>query len=152
MFTKILYPTDFSKNAEKAFEYVKKLQCAGNAEVVITHIIEKRKILEYRQLREQMEASTEGMIEAEDAVKLLLEQIYPKLQKIEDELHTMEIKASILVEEGVASQQICVAAKQVKADLIVLGYTGESLLKGYFMGSTVRHVVELSPVSVLVVK
>jgi len=92
------------------------------------------------------------MIEAEDAVKLLLEQIYPKLQKIEDELHTMEIKASILVEEGVASQQICAAAKQVKADLIVLGYTGESLLKGYFMGSTVRHVVELSPVSVLVVK
>jgi len=43
MFTKILYPTDFSKNAEKAFEYVKKLQCTGNAEVVITHIIEKRK-------------------------------------------------------------------------------------------------------------
>ncbi len=152
MFTKILYPTDFSKNAEKAFEYVKQLKCAGNAEVVITHIIEKRKILEYKQLREQMEASTEGMIEAEDAVKLLLEQIYPKLQKIEDELKTMGVKASILVEEGVASQQICAAAKQVKADLIVLGYTGESLLKGYFMGSTVRHVVELSPVSVLVVK
>ncbi len=152
MYSKILYPTDFSKNAEKALGYVKQLKSAGTVEVVITHIVEKRKILEYEQVRQQMEASTEGTIDLEDAEKLLLEQVYPKLQKIEKELVSLGIKASILVEQGVASQQICTAAKQVAADLIVLGYTGESLLKGYFMGSTVRHVVELSPVSVLVVK
>ena len=152
MYKKIIYPTDFSKNAEKALEYVKQLKCAGTAEVVITHIVEKRKIVAYMQLREQMEASAGGMIETEDAVKLILEQVYPKLQNIEKELKSIGIMASILVEQGVASQHICTAAKQVNADLIVLGYTGESLLKGYFMGSTVRHVVELSPVSVLVVK
>jgi len=35
MYKKNIYPTDFSKNAEKAFEYVKKLKDAGTREVVI---------------------------------------------------------------------------------------------------------------------
>lgn len=152
MYSKILYPTDFSKNAEKALSYVKQLQSAGTMEVVIAHIIEKSKITGYWQIHEQMEASTGGFIEPEDATKLILEQVYPKLQKIESELNALGLRASILVEEGIASQQICKAAQQVGADLIVLGYAGESLLKGFFMGSTVRHVVEQSPVSVLIVK
>ncbi len=152
MYKKVLYPTDFSENAEKALAYVKQLQSAGTVEVVIVHIIEKSKITGYRQIQEQLEASTDGFIEPEDAVKLILEQVYPKLEKTEQELKSLGLKASILVEEGVASRQICEAARQVGADLIVLGYTGESLLKGFFMGSTVRHVVEQSPVSVLIVK
>ncbi len=40
MFKKILYPTDFSEDAKKALEYVKKLKEAGTEEVVILHIIE----------------------------------------------------------------------------------------------------------------
>jgi len=40
MFRKILYPTDFSKDAEKALEYVKKLKEAGTEEVVILHVID----------------------------------------------------------------------------------------------------------------
>jgi len=152
MYKKILYPTDFSKNAEKALTYIKHLQAAGTIEVVIAHIIEENKVTRYWQIHEQMEASTGGFIEPEDATKLILEQVYPKLQKIESELNSLGLKTSILVEEGIASQQICEAARQVRADLIVLGYTGQSLLKGYFMGSTVLHVVEKSPVSVLIVK
>ena len=40
MFRKILYPTDFSKDAEKALEYVKKLKETGTEEVVILHVID----------------------------------------------------------------------------------------------------------------
>ena len=151
MYTKIIYPTDFSKNAEKAYEYVKKLKDAGTQEVVIVHIIEERKINQYWEIQEQIEGSPAG-VAREHAVKKILEKVYGKLEQKKKELLSLGFKASILVEEGVAAKQISEAAKQVNAQLIVLGYTGESLLKGYFMGSTVRHVVELSPVSVLVVK
>ncbi len=151
MYSKIVYPTDFSKNAEKAYEYVKKLKEAGTKEVVIVHIIEERKVNQYWEIQEQIELSPAGVAK-EHAVKKILEKVYGKLQQKEAELRELGFKASILVEEGVASKQICIAAEQVDASLIVLGYTGESTLRGYFMGSTVRHVVELSPVSVLVVK
>ncbi len=151
MYSKIIYPTDFSQNAEKAYEYVKKLKEAGTKEVVIVHIIEERKINQYWEIQEQIELTPAGEAK-EHAVKKILEKVYGKLKEKEAELRKLGFKASILIEQGVASKQICTAAEQVHASLIVLGYTGESTLRGYFMGSTVRHVVELSPISVLVVK
>ena len=42
MFRKILYPTDFSDMAEKAFDYIKQLKAAGGREVVILHVINRR--------------------------------------------------------------------------------------------------------------
>ncbi len=147
-----MYPTDFSENAEKAYEYVKKLKEAGTKEVVIVHIIEDRKINEYWDVQMQINGGSAGTAK-EHAIKKILGKVYGQLQEKEEELKKLGMKASILVEQGpVASKQICEAAKQMKVSLVVLGYTGTSPLHGYFMGSTVRHVVELSPVSVLVVK
>jgi len=152
MYKKILYPTDFSENAEIAYEYVKKLKEAGTEEVVITHIIEDRKINEYWDVQMQINGGKPGRAK-EHAVKKILGKVYDQLKAKEKELQEMGLKASILVEQAeVASRQICKAAEQMNASLIVLGYTGTSPLHGFFMGSTVRHVVELSPVSVLVVK
>ena len=152
MYKKVLYPTDFSENAEKAYEYVKKLKEAGTEEVVIVHIVEDRKINEYWDVQMQINGGKPGRAK-EHAIKKILAKVYDKLKEKEKELQQVGLKASILVEQGpVASKQICEAAKQMKVSLVVLGYTGTSPLRGYFMGSTVRHVVELSPVSVLVVK
>jgi len=44
MFTRILYPTDFSDCSEKALEYVKKLKEAGTREVIVFHVIGERDI------------------------------------------------------------------------------------------------------------
>ena len=44
MFTRILYPTDFSDCSEKALEYVKKLKEAGTREVIVFHVIDERDI------------------------------------------------------------------------------------------------------------
>jgi nucleotide-binding universal stress UspA family protein len=40
MFSRILYPTDFSDISKKALDYVIKLKEAGTREVVLVHIIE----------------------------------------------------------------------------------------------------------------
>lgn len=152
MYSKILYPTDFSADAEKALDYIKTLKGSGTEEVVLFHVIENSKILEYIEIQEQVGASTGGFINVEDAVKKILEYEYPKLKEIEKELVSLGIKTEILVEEGVASEQIIAAAKQINAKMIVMGYTGKGILHKIFMGSTVRHVVETSPISVLVVK
>jgi nucleotide-binding universal stress UspA family protein len=152
MYSKILYPTDFSKDAHKALTYIKTLKSSGTIEVVILHVIEHSKILEYREIQEQIMEASEGLIEVEDAVKKILQNVYPQLKKIEKELIDIGIKAEIVVKEGVASKQIVEVAKQVDAKMIVMGYTGKGILEKLFSGSTVRHVVESTPVSVMIIK
>lgn len=54
--------------------------------------------------------------------------------------------------EGNPAKAILEAAKQVDADLIVLGTRGLSDLKGLLLGSVSHRVIQLSPCSCLVVK
>ena len=42
MFDKILYPTDFSRNAEKCLAFVQRLREAGTREVVLLHVLDRR--------------------------------------------------------------------------------------------------------------
>ena len=44
MFTKILYPTDFSDVAGKTLAYVKKLREAETKEVVVLHVLDEKEI------------------------------------------------------------------------------------------------------------
>ena len=39
MFSKILYPTDFSEPSKKAVKYVKKLKEAGTKEAIVLYVI-----------------------------------------------------------------------------------------------------------------
>jgi len=41
MFSKILYPTDFSEPSKKAIKYVKKLKEAGTKEVIVLYVIDE---------------------------------------------------------------------------------------------------------------
>lgn len=153
MYSKILYPTDFGPDAQKALEYIKGLKnTCEQIEVTIFYVIEHHTIRSYQELRGALSQSADGMVEVDDAVKLLLKEVYPKLKEIEQELINEGIKAEIVVEEGLASKQIAKAAEQTKAKLIIMGYSGKHQIERLFMGSTVTHVLDLSPVPVLVVK
>ncbi len=153
MYSRILYPTDFGPDAEKALHYIKGLKnTCEKIEVIILYVVEHHMIKQYQELSGMLTQSTDGLIEVEDAVKLILEEVYPKLKKLEKELIDEGFSAKIVIEEGVASKQIATVAKQTMATLIVMGYSGKHKIPKLFMGSTVTHVLDLSPVPVLVVK
>ena len=44
VFSKILYPTEFSEQSTKAIEYVKKLKEAGTIEVIVLHVIDEHEL------------------------------------------------------------------------------------------------------------
>ena len=44
MFSKILYPTDFSEPSKKAVKYVKKLKEAGTKEVIVLYVIDEHEL------------------------------------------------------------------------------------------------------------
>ena len=54
--------------------------------------------------------------------------------------------------EGVAYEEICATAREIKADLIVIATHGYTGYKRIFLGSTAERVVQHSPCPVLVVR
>ena len=151
MFRKILYPTDFSPDAEIALNYVKKLREAGTEEVVIVHIYDRKKINALWEIKELIELGPANL-EKKEVLDKLLKETWTKLKKIERELHDLGFKAEIVVEEGIPAQDICKIAEDLKASLIVLGATGESTFKELLVGSVAMHIVRCSHIPVLVVK
>jgi len=152
MYSKILFPTDFGENSQKAIDYVKKLKDCGNSKVIVFHVIEHRQIAEYQELQEQLYESTGSIIDVDDAVKKILEKVYPKLKEIEKNFRDAGIESEVVVEEGIASEQIVKGAEQTGATLIVMGHSKKGFIKSLFMGSTARHVIDMSKIPVLIVK
>jgi nucleotide-binding universal stress UspA family protein len=61
------------------------------------------------------------------------------------------IKTEILVKDGIPEVVIVDSARKIKADLIVIGRTGNGAMKRFFLGSTVANVLNMSKIPVLVI-
>jgi len=149
MFRKILYPTDFSKNAEKALEYVKKLKEAGTEEVVILHVID----LVYLEAYEDV-YSLEGM-NTKEIMEKIKEEMEKKLKEIEEEIRAHGLKTKISIRIGKPYEEIVKAAAEENVSIIVLGSTGRGAISEVIerlLGSTVEKVIAHAKTPVLVVK
>ena len=69
-----------------------------------------------------------------------------------DLLADRAVKWTFDIVTGEAAHELCVAAKQRGAALIVVGGRGHSLLGGLVLGSVAQKLVRASPISVLVVR
>jgi len=140
---RILVPMDFSDTARKALQYAVPFAVAFEAEVVVVHVLQPFSIppeIGYAPpqwavtQRELMESAREGL----------------------DTLCVREISArarsEVLVREGVPWQEIVAAAREHKADLIILATHGRTGLKHALLGSVTERVVRHAPCPVLVVR
>jgi len=144
MFRKILYPTDFSDDAKKALEYVKRLKEAGTKEVVILHVIH-----EYG-LDSVLEGCEWAGLEVEKCKEDVLGDIVKdkeaKAKKILEEIEEIGIKGVIRVEIGNP------ASKILNVSLIVMGAHGERKVLELLLGSVTEKVVRHSKIPVLVIR
>jgi nucleotide-binding universal stress UspA family protein len=62
------------------------------------------------------------------------------------------VKASVLLREGDAADQIVRACRSTKSDLIVMGTHGRRGLRRLFLGSVAERVVAASPRPVVMVR
>ena len=65
---------------------------------------------------------------------------------------TGDTKVRTLLRDGEAHEQVLACAKEVGADLVVMGTHGHTGLKHAFLGSTAEKVVRLSECPVLTVR
>src|SRR5688572_13351297 len=137
----VLVPVDFSENAEAAAQYAGELAQKFGAKLQLLHVIEPASFVNdltnvpFTLSDKQLQATATTDLEA-----LATRFIEPGVQ------------ASWMVKRGKGYQEIVKAAKELKADLIVISTHGYTGLKHTIMGSTAERVVRHAPCPVLVLR
>jgi len=133
----ILFCTDFSDTAERAFQYVERIVERGAGFVTLLHVQDKTRIgkhLEHR-LEEFNQTDQER-----------LERLKARLEK------AAEVNVRIQIPYGHPVEEILRVTHEEQDDtLIVMGSQGRGFLAQVFLGSVSHQVVRRAPVPVLLV-
>ncbi|MDR7420216.1 MAG: universal stress protein [Armatimonadota bacterium] len=139
---RLLVATDFSPSADTATTFARSIAKAVDAEVIVLHVLELAPIMAEiadEQLPPDVAAELLDRLRTDVARRLAREaDRYPK--------------AMAIALEGAPRTMIVDLAKEVGADLIVMGTQGRSGLDRIVLGSVAEHVVRHSTVPVLTVR
>jgi nucleotide-binding universal stress UspA family protein len=138
MFKSIVWGTDGSEYADKALALVKELANAGGAAVTLVHVVER------------VEGSGGvGPIRRVDEAEL-----QAHLQEVADELSAQGLSATLKITGDVGARpahEVANTAREVGADLIVVGTRGRTAIGGLLLGSVTNRLLHIAPCPVLVV-
>lgn len=145
---KVLLAVDGSEGAKKAAEWTKNLagQVAG-LEVILLQVV---KPVDFRYVA--VDADGAGWQRIIDELESSARQRARELMESTKDQFPPETRTSVLVTIGDPAGEIVNTAKEIGADLIVVGSRGFGQLKGLLMGSVSDRVMHLAHCPVLVVR
>jgi nucleotide-binding universal stress UspA family protein len=137
---RILVPTDFSACARRAEDYAAYLATSCAADVALLAVAEfvPGMDLDYPVNKMYVEA--------------LQQEARGALEKTEKRLGALGLRVQSYQEIGIASHWISQKARQLKADLIVMGTHGRTGLQHVLLGSTAERTMRTAPCPVLAVR
>lgn len=136
---KILVPTDFSKNALKAVTYASEIAQKSGASIFLLHVIEPDINM----------VKMGGDSYRDEKVKENLGQLNLYQKSVTDIYPG--IKVEVRLAWGATIDSILDFAEEEEIDLIVMGTTGASGLKEFFMGSVTAGTIGKTNIPVLTV-
>jgi nucleotide-binding universal stress UspA family protein len=147
---KILLPTDFSQNAQLAFNHAYDLARLTGAKLYVLHVQDENTL---------RMAVAEGLLgdhstdkELEDEIERLLQFRFSTMLAG----HSFpEVAVERLVVRGDADAVIPVYARDIGADLMVVGMRGTGMLdkfKSVVLGSVAESLMEKSPCPILLIR
>jgi nucleotide-binding universal stress UspA family protein len=139
--TRVLVPIDLSRGSSKAISYAMAISRRLGADVHFIHVVDSTQYLPPTLLMWPVVSQVEWRVRASKQ----LEGIAQKYSRFGE----IEVHAPL---EGCAHEEICRAARELKADLIIIATHGYTGYKRAFLGSTAERVVQFSPCPVLVVR
>ena len=136
---KILVPTDFSKNALKALTYASELAEKSGATVHLLHSIEA--------------SINMATMQADSSRPKVIEDRSYKLRLATDSMKKIYPEVNVIthLSGGETVDSILNFIKKEKIDLVVMGTTGASGLKKFFMGSIASGTIEKTTIPVLTI-
>jgi nucleotide-binding universal stress UspA family protein len=143
-YKKVLFCTDFSENADYAFDFAYGIAKRDKGLLYILHVIPHNSNQSY----------VESFITTEDVKKIqkLVEEDIANNYK-ERYVKNMEngITYEFVTKSGREDEEIIKFAKQEKADIIVMGTHGKTGIEHVFFGSVAEKVLRHSPFPVFVI-
>jgi universal stress protein A len=147
-FKKILVPTNFSENSEKALIYAIRLAQRNNSSLILFHVFERYEFV--RQLPQDY--SYESSEETSNRLDTAMRRSAEKLEALSRTVQESNIKIESSQRLGTPYEEIVKVAEVDEVDLIVIATHGYTGLKHFLHGSTAELVVRLAPCPVLVVR
>jgi len=153
VFSKILYPTDFSDTAGKSLQYVKALRNTGARKVVLLNVINQR-ILDSLETIHKVVYFQDGRYveDREAAIQKLEEERRKKMMPIAAELEAAGFEVIVRIEKGHPVTEILKVEKDEAVSVIVMGSHGRSNIVESLIGTVSEKVVRRSATPVLLVK
>ena len=137
---KILFATDFSKNAEKAFHFALKIAEKHHAELIMLHVFDIPPVYGHPYLIGPDEMTKQASKSWESALREFFKKFNSDLEP-----------TFIVVQNNSISKGILSVIKEHKPNLIIAGVKGKSVLKEIFIGSATKVLLKKSPVPLLAV-
>jgi len=132
----VLYCTDFSETAERAFPYVEKIVDAGAKRVTLLHVQDRTRIEKYL---------SDRLTEFNEIDRRRMQTLRERLEQ----RGATEVRVEIPY--GLPGQEIVRMAREHKYSLIVTGTRGRGFFSEAFLGSVSLQLVRSAPAPVLLV-
>lgn len=142
---RILHATDYSKASERALQEAVDFAKQNNAEMLVVHVIQP--VVPY--VAGEDIGAAELYVKLEESTK---QEAQRSMNKLMQRLERLGVKAKSLLLRGSPADQIVKAAKNRKADMVVIGTHGRTGLSRLFMGSVASRVISTAPSPVLTVR
>jgi nucleotide-binding universal stress UspA family protein len=143
----VLVPVDFSPASDAALPWAELLARAFGARIVLLHVVE----LTYEELSAFSEwTGGEPLVEA--VLRASEERAREELRMRAERLQGAEVLLHTAFGTATARHRIPEVAREVGADLVVMGTHGRTGVERILFGSVAEHVVRTSPVPVLTVR
>jgi len=143
-YRKVLFCTDFSENADYAFNFAYGIAKRDNGLLYILHVIpgNPQEAFVERLIPRDIVENIHKVIE-EDTDKKYKERY---IKKIDD-----SVKFEIVTKSGREDEEILEFAKQEEVDIIVMGTHGKTGIENVFFGSVAEKILRHSPFPVFVI-
>jgi nucleotide-binding universal stress UspA family protein len=138
MFKSIVWANDGSEAAQRALPLVKEMAGPDGATITIVHVVER----------------VEGSGGVGPTRRVDEPQLQAELERLAGELERDGFNVSLYIDADVGARpanEIIRKAREVSADLIVVGSHGHTIIGGLLLGSVAYRLLHVAPCPVLVV-
>ena len=144
--TKILVPTDFSPDSDKALKQALDIAKQNNAKVFLLHVIGKH-------IQQSVDVYSIDYRVVQDMEKQIKNSAIEKMEKqLARFPQTKEIEIASNIRNGVAYEEILKEQEEKNIDLIVLASLGRTGLSKYLLGNVARIILKEAKCHVLLTK
>ncbi len=143
VFSDVLFATDFSDAAERAFGYVEEIARELRSKITLIHV--------FRRSSAEVPLGEAGIKKQKDIDRRRMEEKKGRLEQMKERLEALGSTVEVVWKSGTAAKEILACAAKTPSSLIVMGNHGRGFFREALLGSVANDVVRRAEVPVLLI-